>query len=218
MFKRAIMCCLTVFALLSLVGCSTVYMKGTPFYTGEYEKTDGSAEKRVNVWPLLYYRKPALSVLWPLGEVTDDHVAARPLVAVYKLDKDERQWRFLWPLAQFDFDTDEHRIFPAFWWDGGFTVFPVLWYGRDDYCHLLPLWMHSKGSGGHDTWALWPIFRLKQEEDERGFHFWPLVGSYKEEDGSYNFAMWPLCQRWRDGDDSLLLTPLWSSRTEGDSR
>jgi hypothetical protein len=218
MFRRGITCCLTVAALLSLVGCRTVYMKATPFYTGEYEKTEGPAEKRVNVWPLLYYRKPALSVLWPLGEVTDDHVAARPLVAVYKLDKDERQWRFLWPLAQFDFDTDRHRVFPVFWWDGGFTVFPLVWYGRDDHCHLFPLWMHSKGSGGHDTWALWPIFRLKQEENEQGFHVWPLVGSYKEEDSSYNFAVWPLCQRWRDGEDSLLLTPVWSSRTEGDSR
>ena len=135
MFRRAITCCLAVLTLLSLVGCSTVYMKATPFYTGEYEKTDGPAEKRVNLWPLAYYRKPALSLLWPLGEVTDDHVAARPLVAVYKLDKEERQWRILWPLAQFDFETDSHHILPVFWGEDYFFIPPLVLWSR---CGCIP--------------------------------------------------------------------------------
>jgi hypothetical protein len=239
MFTRTITCCLVAAALLCLAGCSTVYMKATPFYTGE---TEGPAERRVNLWPALYYREPALSVLWPLIEVTDDHKALHPLVSVYKLDKQERQWNFLWPLAQFDFDTDNHRVFPVFWgddyfvafpevwwfeeskgvfpvfwWGSGFTVFPLAWYERDERFNVFPLWLHSKSAGGHDTWALWPIFRLKRQGEERGFHVWPLIGAYEEEDSSYKFAMWPLCHAWRDGDDSLVLTPLWCSGVRGDS-
>ena len=32
-----------------------------------------------HLWPLVYYRDPALSVLWPIGEKTDEHFAIRPL-------------------------------------------------------------------------------------------------------------------------------------------
>ena len=57
-------------ALLCLFGsgCATRAMKGTPFFTGEYEGRLGPPEDRVNLWPLLYYRDPALSFLWPIGE------------------------------------------------------------------------------------------------------------------------------------------------------
>lgn len=244
MFTRMITCCLVAAALLCLVGCGTVYMKATPFYTGEYGAAQGPAEKRVNLWPVLYYREPALSILWPLMEVTDDHKALHPLVSVYKLDQEEHQWNFLWPFAQFDFDTDHHRVFPVFWgdeyfvafpevwwfekskgvfpvfwWDSGFTVFPLAWYERDRRFNVFPLWLHSKSADGRDTWALWPIVRVKRKENERGFHVWPLIGAYEEDDddSSYNFAMWPLCHAWREGNDSLVLTPLWCSGVKDDS-
>ncbi len=219
MARRATLRCLTGFAILCVIGCSSVHMKATPFYTGEYAKTEGPAEKRVNLWPVLYHRKPALSVLWPLIEVTDEHVAANPLISVYKLDKERNQWRVLWPVTQFDFETGSHWIFPVFWWDDGFTVFPVVWYEPDWYFHLFPLWLHFGDAGDHDTWVFPPIFRLLRESDRQGFHVWPLGGSTEDENsGSYRFALWPLYQAWQDGEDSLVLTPIWSERIEGDAR
>ena len=59
--------------MLVLTGCSTAAMKGTPFYTGEYPVREGPAADRVNLWPLAYYRAPALSVLWPVMDFSLGH-------------------------------------------------------------------------------------------------------------------------------------------------
>ena len=205
--------CLGLTALLG-TGCGTTYMKGTPLYTGEYSQPQGPPEERINLWPLAYYHEPALSVLWPLGEKTDDHVALRPLFSVYKLDRDEHEYNVLWPIGQFDFDTSDHRIFPFFWsgtdsrdkyfvafpevwwfedakailpfiwWDEGFSVFPLAWYQKDEFFHVFPLWLDSEGAGGRDTHVLWPIFRRQNETHRKGFRVWPLLGHYKDSDGS----------------------------------
>ena len=86
-------CCFAglMMLLLSVTGCSTTAMKGTPFYTGESNRRQGPVEQRVNAWPLFYYREPALSVLWPIFEMTDEHVAIRPLFSVYGLDQTNHQ-------------------------------------------------------------------------------------------------------------------------------
>ena len=65
-------------------GCRTTAMKGTPFFSGEYKGRVGPAENRVNLWPLVYWRDPALSVLWPVGEYADDRLAVRPLFSRYR--------------------------------------------------------------------------------------------------------------------------------------
>src|SRR5258708_36220526 len=128
-------------------GCATAEMKGTPFYTGEYGPRRGPAEQRLNAWPLCYYREPALSVLWPLFESTDDHWAVRPLVSVYGLDRSNREYNVLWPLAQFDRQSLENRVFPVFWGDDYLVAFPLYWHfdqpwgatgGSDS---LFPLWI-----------------------------------------------------------------------------
>ena len=49
----------------------------TPFYHGASVYTDRK-EDRVNLWPLLYHRAPATSVLWPLYSRSDDHLALCP--------------------------------------------------------------------------------------------------------------------------------------------
>ena len=103
-------------------------MKGTPFYTGEYGIRQGHVEDRVNVWPLLYYREPALSIAWPFIEKTDEHIALRPVFSVYGLDDAERVYNVLWPLGQFDFQHDRHRIFPAFWGEDYACLFPLYWH------------------------------------------------------------------------------------------
>ena len=225
--RTRIVRCLLVGAVVVAAGCSSPHMKATPFYTGEYRKAEGPPGDRVNLWPIAYYRKPALSVLWPFAEFTDDHVAFRPLFSVYKLDKERHQWNFVAPLVQFDFDRHRHRvfpvfwgggrfvafpfvwwgedtkgIFPAFWWKDGFAVFPFAWYEKGEHCHVLPLWAHWREPDGYQTHVLWPVFHWLDRAEKKGFRVWPFFGRYREgADERYTFALWPLCHDWREGDE-----------------
>ena len=98
-------------------GCRTTAMKGTPFYTGEYKTREGPASDRVNLWPIAYYRNPALSVLWPIGEFSDDRFAIRPIFSMYRDGEGEPWHEFNWLGGLVSFDTESHRhmAFPAFW-------------------------------------------------------------------------------------------------------
>ena len=233
--------CAALVATLCLAGCSSVYMKGTPLYRGAGK---GAPEDRVNVWPLVYYHRPALSILWPMMDWTDDHWAVRPLVSAYKLDKEKPQWNMLAPLAQFDFDKGEHRVvpvfwggdyfvafplvwwfdktkgvFPAFWQDDAFVVAPLFWYKKDKHCLLFPLWLHNKEDEGRDTHVLWPLLRWKDTKDESGFHVWPLFGSYQGKqdnaDERYRFALWPLVHDYHDTNETFRIAfPLFCQYQE----
>lgn len=197
-----------IFSLLT--NCSSVYMKGTPLYEGEYSKPQSPPEERINLWPLFYYHEPAMSILWPLGEITDDHFAIRPVFSVYKLDKKEHEYDIFWPLVEFDFDTNDHRIFPFFWggrnavhpyfiafpvlwwsndfkgispliwWESGFSFLPFIWYDKDNFFHFFPLWLNWKKNQAKDLHLLWPIFRWMDKKDHSGFRVWPFVGRYKK--------------------------------------
>ena len=141
----------------TVTGCATSQMKSTPFYSGSERVYTGRVEDRVNLWPFAYYREPALSVLWPIFSLTDDHMAVRPIYSQYKQTGrpgDYDEFNFLWPFCQFDTKHDEHRIFPLFWgdkhvdlfplvwwrFDKSFTFFPLAWWKKDRYCNVFPLW------------------------------------------------------------------------------
>ena len=172
---RTGVCCLAGGALLLLSsGCTTVEMKGTPFYTGEYAKRNGPAEQRVNAWPVFYYRAPALSVLWPIFEFTDDHTAVRPFFSVYGLDQTNREYNVLWPLMQFDRQTGENWIFPVFWGKDYEVVFPVYWHygqpwgktgGTDS---LFPLWILDRNGTNHfNLFCPWPLMHWWSDARDR---------------------------------------------------
>lgn len=211
--------CLAVAAALvvGLSGCATPAMKGTPFYTGEYSTRKGPAEDRVNLWPLLYYRDPALSVLWPLAELTDDHVAVRPLFSVYGLDREKKVTNVLCPLATFDQNTGRNRIFSVSWRKGRASVFPLYWHshaadGSRVNDMLLPLWIHNRDRQGTSTHVLPPVFHYLNTERKKGGHLWPLAGRYSGVEGTYAFAAWPLAHRWtqKDGDRGHMVLPLYA--------
>ncbi len=189
-------------AVLCLLGngCATAEMKGTPFYTGEYSKRRGPAEQRVNGWPLLYYRAPALSVLWPVFELTDDHAAVRPLFSVYGLDESTREYNVLWPLAQFDRRKGESHVFPVFWASNHFVLFPAYWH-----------FGHPWGTNG-GTDALFPLWIVKRKDtNELGvWALWPLVhyGNNKKAGVETSMAF-PLYWHERNRKGSLLVSPLW---------
>ena len=169
-------------------GCRTTAMKGTPFYTGEHATREGPVEDRVNLWPLAYYRAPALSVLWPLGEFSDDRFAIRPLFSMYRDGKGEpwHEYNWLGGLVSVNTETDARVAFPVFWGRNYFNVFPLYWSGSDpdaDSAHnvLFPLWVYSRKSNG----------------DLVEFFPWPIAGHFR--DGSESrWFVFPLWDRTRD--------------------
>ena len=164
-------------------GCATSSMKSTPFYRGSERVYTGRIEDRVNLWPIGYYREPALSVLWPLFSLTDDHLAIRPLYSQYRQggkDSDYNEFNFLWPFCQFDTKHHKHRVFPFYWGDrhvGLFPIaswrfgksarlFPIVWWEKDRCFNVFPLWWSDDDSmmlfplyyQGEDSLGVFPLF------------------------------------------------------------
>jgi hypothetical protein len=221
-------------ALLALLGagCATTEMKGTPFYTGEYSKRLGPAEERVNIWPLLYYRSPALSVLWPIFEHTDTHLAARPVFSVYGLDHSNHQYNVLWPLAQFDRQTQDNRIFPFFWGGGSWPAddyrvgFPLYWhFGHplDDKVGgldaLFPLWSLSRhGTNSASLYCPWPLVHFMHKDKKSGWHVFPLAGSYGDGNKYFRFQAAFLASQWgnaREERAGSMVLPLYGYGRRG---
>jgi len=177
-------------------GCASARMKGTPFYTGEYAKRTGPDEQRINGWPLLYYRDPALSVLWPIFERTDDHAAVRPLFSVYGLDESNREYNVLWPLAQFDHRRGRHHVFPLFWGKDHRVLFPVYWHYDEPF----------GPRGGSDS--VFPLYWYTRDQNGSLFLSLPWMS------GHHGDARWRLLMPlfyWRTNNTgSVLVTPLWS--------
>jgi hypothetical protein len=232
-------------AMPLLAGCASEGMKGTPFYEGVTYHPPDAMERRVNLWPVAYYYDPFLSVLWPIFEKSDTQVAVRPLFGVAKLDREKHQYNVLWPIGEFDFETDEHRFFPFFWEgsSGGqygpyFTIFPVVWYGRNDYFILFPLvwqkpdefcvfpifWYEKEDHFAvfplymnfvdeKSTHVLWPLFHVRRDE-EPSWHFGPLAGDWKGADSRYSYLLFPLGHRYRKEDYGLdMFLPLYAKES-----
>ena len=172
-------------------GCRTTAMKGTPFFAGENARREGPVEDRVNLWPIAYYRAPALSILWPIGEFSDDRFAIRPLFSMYRDGKGEpwHEYNWLGGLVSVDTETDARVAFPVFWGRNYFNVFPPFWGGSDpdaDSAHniLFPLWVYSRKSNG----------------DRIEFFPWPLAGHFLDGTESRWFVF-PLWDRTLDRND-----------------
>ena len=190
---------------LLLCGCQSPTMKGTPFYTGEYEGPEEDYTDRVNLWPALYYRDPALSIFWPLFELTDNHTALRPVYSVYNKKSDKPIYNALWPIARFDTGKQSNRIFPIFWgkdsWVGDdyWIVAPLYWHLNDPFDgeganSLFPLWIWNTDKQGRRIDLLWPIYADKKTDAKRMWRIWPLYGYDARNNGSdvSRFWAWPL--------------------------
>jgi hypothetical protein len=241
LFGRVFPAVLGTLAMLSLSGCSSTAMKGTPFYTGEYAKRNGPAEQCLNAWPVVYYRDPALSVLWPVIEKTDEHFALRPVFSVYGLDSTNREYNFFWPLAQFDRASHDNRVFPFFWngqsnhnylvcfpayWHfghplksgGGSDSFFPLWLldrnGTNDFSFYSPLWMQGADGAGEQWKLLTGVFYQSSGPDSSAF-VTALWSQGRTSESDWKLAL-PLCY-W-DAKRKTMLSPLWATWREGDAR
>ena len=157
-------------------------MKGTPFYTGEYEAREGPDVDRVNIWPILYYRDPALSVLWPLMEFSPDHLAIRPFYSVYDRESETPVYNVVWPIARFDTKRGDKRVFPIYWGDDYFTAFPLYWHkghplSGKGYDSLFPFWIYYNSGSGTSTHVVWPLYARYDHAHHQGWRLWPLYGT-----------------------------------------
>lgn len=196
-------------AMVFLTGCASPHLRGTPYYTTEYKPTHEKSEDRIPLWPLVYYRSPTLSVLWPIFEKSDEYVALRPLASAYGLDRPRRLYSLLWPLGVFDRVEEQNRFFPFFWGKGYAVGFPLYWHfdhplsaaGGTDA--LIPLWWYSSDRAGVSANLLWPFLQVKRRTDGQGWRVWPLIGMYSGYgDSYYRFLAWPLAHQWNYNGNS----------------
>lgn len=120
---------------MMLTGCSSFYMKASPFYDGPDSAYNEPAEQRVNLWPLLYNRDPALSVIWPLYTQCEDSWYAWPLLTW----KDKNDWISL-PLLTWKDKKDFYSVPLLSWTDGeDFVSLPILTWKHGREWTSLPL-------------------------------------------------------------------------------
>jgi hypothetical protein len=217
------LCFAFVAAVLLLSGCSSPEMKGTPFYSGEYELNVPDADmRRVNLWPLTYYREPALSVLWPVYERTEEHIAVRPFFSAYGSTNSYWEYNLLWPLCQADRRGQDYRIFPYYWGKAGqsqqsyHVLFPFVWHYENETSALFPLYIYDHeqtqdAPTDRDFWLLWPLLRHHRFHKGTEWHV-TLVGDYHdlETDERYTGYPWPLLFSWRSRDTHGLFTPFYA--------
>lgn len=189
--------------LLGGSGCASPAMKGTPFYSDLSPGREGPAQDRVNLWPLLYYRDPVLSILWPLLEYSDESFAIRPIFSVDGLGQPKKEYSVLWPLGSFNQKTGANYFFPFFWGDNYCVGFPLFWQSghpiaeKQGYNTLFPLWWYYRSDDAYSLYAPWPLFHVKREGASRGWHIFPLAGSYNWEDGYYRYQAFPLAHQYK---------------------
>ncbi len=205
-----------------LSGCATRAMKGTPLYEGEYQTPRGPAEDRIALWPLVYYREPATSLLWPIGEyVKNDSIAVRPLFSVHDMnDENKRLVNVLWPIYQHDNADDSGRIIPFFWGDDYFVGFPLYWrFTQKDGCSdlMFPLWWYDSNARGSDLCTLLGLAGYSSYGETKSNRLLPLW--YYEHDASETmFLSLPWSQYKNSvGDSWQLAFPLFYNSSDKNS-
>lgn len=201
-----------------LTGCATTTLKTTPIWDEDYGKGIGPTENRVNVWPLLYLRKPALSVLWPLFTKTEEGNAFVPF---YEYQNAERDLRLgtVHPeipalFAEFNGVKDYRRVL-NFAYDGKtkrIQCFPLYFQSfdpADPYELLFPIYHHSKNG----YWT--PLVTWRK--DFKGIAG-PLFNRHVDGDCTYWNLPYPLIGWWHGKNEAgSRLFPLyaWGRDTKG---
>jgi len=200
---------LPIVMFLLLAGCSTSSMKGTPFYTGEYAVREGPAADRVNLWPLAYYRNPALSVLWPIMEFSPEQLAVRPVYSVYDRNTEHPVYNVLWPVGRFAAAEDKNRIFPVCWGANHLNIVPLYWHKGEspaDGGHdiLFPIWRWEWDGDGYSREVLWPFYTNRKTSRSQSWSLWPLYGTAKCPARNYRdrYYAWPFIHFYTEADKS----------------
>lgn len=216
-----------------LTGCTTSFMKSTPFYDGPQREYNVPAEERVNLWPLSYYRDPALSVLWPLSGFDLDAGSGWTLPAYWSKDGFT-----LFPICHFDagdsavfplYYRDENRFLSLPWcgWESrcesGWAIPPLLTWGEcgrtnADYQVCSLLGFAGAGRRGEDvrSWCapLWfkdsrrflSLLWCEQDDEDGRLRSWtvpPLLSGWKREKGVGKLTVLGGLGGWRSDSEGV---------------
>lgn len=208
------MVCIRIAAMATVVaglfmsgGCSSPSARGTPFYSGEEKATERQSDERLSLWPLVYYRPPVWSFLWPIFEGGDDYITVRPFYSRYLADDSNRVTDVLWPIAHVG-DVN-NRIVPVFWGDNYCCAVPFYWRFGDPFSSrggsvtIPPFWSYRRNDQGTETYVLWPFIHSLSMGEQQERDVWPLYGVDRR--GSYEerYFLWPLGRAWDDGSSGL---------------
>lgn len=238
MIAKTVQRALWSMGLLLAGGCSTPLMKPTPFYEGKASAYTDPIEDRVNLWPLVYHRAPATSVLWPMFSFSDDHLAVRPFYSQYRqkgAGSDYDEFSFLWPYCQINTRDGDGWAFPFFWSRDRFLAFPFFcskenhgkhdlyvgpllssahWDDRSEayswyaLCGLASSQANKQGIG--KSWCL-PFYYHKDDKE-----FTSLLYSWSEENGTRTTDwLTPLVGTVSGAKDGFWIWPICEYTTEG---
>ena len=180
-------------------GCYQDMLRATPFARGVGEK---SAEDRIALWPLFYHRKPATSILWPMGEITDDSWAIRPFIAVYGQGTD-----ILWPFIHVGAENRSSYFAPL-----------VAWKPHPDGFLWTPLvgWRSPQEAAG---WFYTPLYTAGWGPDKHWLFIPPLLTTWGH-DGRKSWFGSPLYVEVEDAESVVRALPgllsWWDISKDGD--
>ncbi|MCE5231371.1 hypothetical protein LLG95_17480 [bacterium] len=193
-------------------GCSRYTMESSPIWDTD---TRNLSENRVNLWPVVYWRDPALSVLWPFYTATD---AGNALVPLYEYRRDEQTLRIgtIHPeipslFATVDSKNQYTRVLNTVVdrKNKDFVFFPFYFqnYGKYPDQFLFPVWYHD-GDGFWTPLVTW-------RDDLKGA-LGPLFCRYQDGGAKKYYAPWPLVAWWKDGNERYARAfPLFRYRHDG---
>lgn len=225
-------------ACLVLAGCSTPLMKPTPFYEGSASSYTEPIEDRVNLWPLVYHRAPATSVLWPMLSVSDDHFAFRPFYSQYKQTGaagDYDEFSVLWPYCQIDARHGSGWAFPFYWAQDRFVAFPLFYTKENQSQHDFYAWAllsSAHWSERTDAYSWYALLGLvSAQANDRGigqswcfpiyYHrdnveFTSWIYSWSEENGTRTTDwLTPLVATWSGVESGFRFWPFYEQKTHG---
>ncbi len=239
---RPAMLLILALSLALAAGCSRHTLKATPIWDLEYHEARGPAEDRVNLWPLFYWRDPALAILWPLYTATDSGHALAPLYE-YERETDRLRLLAIHPnlpaVGQLDSQRQTYRLLTAGWDRKQKEIYCFPFYFQDytegwESLLILPAWYHDKNGVWTPllTWrkdlkgALGPIFlrststhHANQTPSHRYYAPWPLVAWWTAPD-ERELRAWPLFRYAREDNGrqfhiaELLLRRKWDASSE----
>jgi hypothetical protein len=201
-----------------LPSCASSTLKATPIWDEEFARAEGPPEDRINIWPLLYYRKPALSVLWPLFSATDEGQAFVPfyaydrrsqalsvitaspwLPAAAQLEPEyKRIGNVIW-----NGSTERFSIFPLFFRDPRALLLAPLFYTDADGFWTFPWTRFRREKREVDGWLAPALLHVRDTREESWHLAWPLLAAWREEEERGMRAL-PLFWLEREPDRSLL--------------
>lgn len=211
---RSLAALLLAGVMIFAAGCSTTAMKTNPLWDMQYEKGEGPAADRTNLWPLFYYRKPAFSALWPLISATDEGSAFVPFYERIHTVDDEGEDKinflrlgavhpFIPAVAAIDKVEDYTRVLNVVVGDDGYAVVPVF-FKKDDFLAVVPLlfmggeeedrwfWTPVYGQGEDFVSVLGPAFIWRKDRDVTHYDFLAPFGSVWTGEKRSGFRLFPL--------------------------